>query len=76
MAQKKINGETPFQVLAHSFAVSYAESSYTLEYSADGYDYTEWEESTPANEVLFVVDIPKDAYFRLKGNTGDVVITY
>ena len=76
MAQKKVHAETPFQVLAHSFAVSHAETSYTLEYSADGYDYTEWEESTPANETLFVVDIPKMTYFRLKGNTGDVVITY
>lgn len=76
MAKLKISGETPFQILAHSFAVSHAEDSYTLEYSADGYDYTEWEEATPANETLFVVDIPKNTYFRLKGNSGEVVITY
>lgn len=76
MAKIHVSGEAPFQILAHSFAVSHAETSYTLEYSADGYEYTEWEESTPANETLFVVDIPKMTYFRLKGNTGDVVITY
>lgn len=76
MAKIKISGETPFQILAHSFAVSHAEASYTLEYSADGYDYTEWEEATPANETLFVVDIPKNAFFRLKGNSGEVTVTY
>ena len=76
MGKINVHGEAPFQVLAHSFSVSHAETSYTLEYSADGYDYTEWEESTPANETLFCVDIPKNAFFRLKGNTGDVVVTY
>ena len=76
MANIKINGEQPFQILAHSFAVSHAETPYTLEYSADGLNYTEWEEATPAFETLFVVDIPKSTYFRLKGNTGNVVITY
>lgn len=76
MARFKINGEAPFQVLAHSFGVSPADDNYTLEYSADGFTYTEWEDETPAEENLFVINIPKYAYFRLKGNTGEVTICY
>ena len=76
MAKKMIDGEAPFQVLAHSFGVSPSENGYTLEYSADGYDYTEWEEATPADENLFVINVPKCAYFRLKGNSGEVTVCF
>lgn len=76
MSRLKITGEQPFQVLAHSFAVSSSEDGYTLEYSANGVDYTEWDEATPANETLVVNGIAKMMYFRLKGNTSEVDITY
>lgn len=76
MAKLKINGEQPFQILAHSFGVSPAEASYTLQYSADGFDYTDWTENTPAEENLFVINVPKFSFFKLKGNTGEVTICY
>ena len=76
MAQKKISGETQFQVLAHSFSVSPSEEGYTLNYSADGNSFTAWEEATPANETLFVVNVPKMAFFKLVGNGSDVVINF
>lgn len=73
---KQITGEVPFQVLAHSFSVSPSESGYTLAYSADGISYTNHTAATPANEVLFVNGVPKNAWFRLIGNTGDITINY
>ena len=76
MNQISISGETPFQVLAHSFAVSPSEQTYTLCYSSDGIAYTGYADKTPANEVLVVNDIAKGMYFYLSGNTSEVTITY
>lgn len=73
---KTINGNEAFQIMAHSFSVSPSNEGYTLEYSADGVGYTAWDEATPANETLFVVDIPKNAYFRLSGNNTELTISY
>lgn len=71
----KINAEMPFQVLAHSFGV-YSEDAYTLNYSVDGINYTAYEEGTPAGEVLFVNGVPKNAFFKLMGNTSQAKIIY
>ncbi len=76
MARIKVNGEKPFQVLAHSFSVSPSNESYTLQYSANGKEYTDWEESTPANETLVVNGVAKLMYFKLKGNNSNVDINY
>lgn len=65
---KIINGETPFQVLAHSFSVGFT-NGYTLQYSADGVNYTSWTAATPANEVLIVNGVAKNMWFKLDGNT-------
>lgn len=72
----KVNGEDAFQVLAHSFGVSPSSEGYTLQYSADGINYTDWEEATPANENLFVINVPKYTFFKLDGNSSDVIIVY
>lgn len=72
----KVNGEDAFQVLAHSFGVSPSSEGYTLQYSADGITYTDWEEETPANENLFVINVPKYTFFKLDGNSSDVIIVY
>lgn len=71
-----ISGEQPFSVLGHSFMVSPSKEQYTLSYSANGVDYTDYEEATPANENLSVYDIPSSCYFKLKGNKSDVVVSY
>lgn len=76
MARIKITGEQPFQVLATSFAVSPSAEGYTLNYSANGVEYTAWEEATPANEVLVVNGVAKLMYFKLVGNASDVDINY
>lgn len=71
-----ITGEQPFQVLAHSFALSPSAAGYTLQYSADGVNFSDWEEATPANETLVVNNIAKGMFFRLDGNASKIVITY
>jgi len=73
---KKITGDTPFQVLAHSCAISPSEQGYTLQYSADGANYTAWDEATPANETLVVNGLAYGTYLRLSGNTDTVTVTY
>lgn len=72
---KIITGEQPFQVMAHSFSV-YSDDAYTLNYSADGENYTAWGESTPAGETLIVNGVAKNMYFYLEGNTANATITF
>lgn len=72
----EIEGEAPFQVIGHSFAASPSAEGYTLQYSADGYNYTSWDEATPSNENLVVTDFASGLYFRLYGNNSKVTITY
>ena len=76
MARIIVSGEQPFQVLAHSFAVSPSASGYTLQYSADGSAYTSYPSATPAGENLIVNGIAKLMYFKLKDNTSEVAINY
>lgn len=76
MGNFKITGEKPFQILAHSFAVSPSSEGYTLNYSADGVHFTAWEEATPANETLVVNGVAKQMFFKLSGNASEVEITY
>lgn len=76
MARIKVKGEETFQILAHSFAVTPSAEGYTLNYSANGVEYTAWEEATPANEVLVVNGVAKLMYFKLVGNQSDVEINF
>lgn len=72
----KISGETPFQVLAHSFTVSPSSEGYTLNYSADGVTYTAYSDATPANENLIVNGIAWGQFIKLVGNASEVTINY
>lgn len=76
MSTKKINGSEPFQILAHSFSVSPSASGYTLSYSADGYNFTDWDEPTPADETLVVNGIAKGMFFKLSGNSSVVSVIW
>lgn len=72
----KVSNEQVFGVPTTSFGVGYSLSGYTLEYSADGENFTPWHEPTPANEVLIVNGAPKGFSYRLKDNVGDVYVQY
>lgn len=76
MSKLRIQGENAFQILSHSFAVSPSTNGYTLQYSANGEEFTDWEEATPANETLVVNGLAKFMFFKLKGNSGYVDIQY
>lgn len=77
MAQRiTINGETPFQVEATSFCISPAAAAYYLNYSADGENFTAWPAEISAGVNQPVVGAARGMYYKLVGNTGDVVITY
>ena len=76
MINKIITGEEPFQVLAHSFAVSPSNEGYTLNYSANGTDWTAYDDATPGGENLIVNGIAKGMFFKLAGNNSEVVINY
>ncbi len=76
MAKKIIQGETPFQVDAHSFSVSPSSSGYVLQYSADGENYSSYSEEVPANETLICNGVAFNQYIRLSGNTDTVTIIY
>lgn len=65
-----IDGDKPFQTGINSFVISPSNEGYILNYSADGYTYTAWEEETPANEVLVVNGAPAGMFFKLIGNNS------
>lgn len=76
MATLKITGEQPFQVNAHSFIASPSATEYTFAYSADGKTYTNYTQSTPANENLIVFGVAFGTYCKLVGASGEIEIRY
>lgn len=72
----QIQGEKPFQVLAHSFSVSPSSEGYTLQYSADGINWTDYDEPVPADETLVVNDCAFGQYIKLSGNNSEVTVIY
>lgn len=76
MNKKTIKGGEQFQILAHSMGISPSAEGFTLNYSANGKDFTAWTEATPANENLMVINFPKGMYFKLVGNNSDVTVTF
>lgn len=71
--QGKINGETPFKCLKETFCIAGTSSGYTLAYSANKVNWTEWTESTPANEELIVNGVVPYMWFKLVGNVDESV---
>ena len=69
MAKIKIEADASFQVLSHSFSVSPSSAAYTLQYSADGIDWTDYEEEVPADETLIVNGCAFGQFIRLEGYT-------
>ena len=72
----QISADTAFQVLSHSFSVSPSSSGYVLQYSANGRDWTSWEEPVPASENLIVNGCAFGQYIKLSGNTATVQVIY
>ena len=49
---------------------------YTLNYSADGKNFTPWTDGTLAEVTQVVACAACGMYYKLVGNVGDVVITF
>lgn len=65
--KQKIESNPSFQVLSHSFSVSPSSQEYTLQYSADGINWTDYEEAIPADENLIVNDCAYGQFIKLDG---------
>ena len=72
---KTIVGEAPFQTINGNFSVSPSNEGYTLQYSTDGINYSSYEDTVPANEVLIVTGVPLiPIFWRLYGNNSTVTV--
>ena len=56
----------------NQFIVGPSANGYTLAYSADGVNFTEYTEATRAGENLIVNGVPQYAWCKLVGNEGEV----
>ena len=71
-----ITGEKVFSILKERIMIGPSSSGYKLAYSADGVNFTEYKEATPADTNVVVNNIPEECYFKLLGNTDTVTIKY
>lgn len=74
--EKTIVGEEKFQVLANSFSIGPAREETYLMYSADGRNYTKWEDKIPANENLVVNGISNGMWFYMKNNKTNRILKW
>ena len=67
-----ISGETPFKALKNTFCVGPTSAGFTLNYatSKEG-PWTQYSESTPADETLIVNGVTPYMYFFLEGNADE-----
>lgn len=72
----KVKGEQVFQIEAPNFAISPSASGYTLNYSADGVNFTAWDDATAIDTTQVVACGARGMYYKLVGNTADVIVTY
>lgn len=72
---QKVSGEQPFQILTNSFSISPSQTSYDLEISADGKNYSKLF-TVSANVTKLVTSVASGSFYRLKGNTDTVVINW
>lgn len=72
----KVKDNEVFGIPTESFAVSPSSTGYTLNYSADGQNFTAWEEDVPAGEVLVVNGFAHGMGFKLEGNVGEVFVQF
>lgn len=71
-----ISGENGVQVQAHSCIIGPSNEGYTLNYSADGINWTEYDEAVPEGENLIINGMAWGTYIMLVGNQSDVTINW
>jgi hypothetical protein len=68
----KVNKEGQFQTVSDTFAIKETTNGYTLAYSVDGTNWTEWNNATDADKIE-LVNGKAGLYYKLVGNTDDDV---
>lgn len=71
--QVKVSGENSFKCLKNTFSVGATTQGYTLAYSADDVNFTNYTQPTPAGETLIVYGVTPYTFFKLSGNTDNDV---
>lgn len=71
-----VSNENPFSIPSTQFAISAADTPYTLSYSANGEEYTDYDKETPAGENCVVNFSVPQMYYKLKGHSGEVTVIY
>lgn len=71
-----IKGEDKFKINSTSFSISPSKEGYTLAYSANGEEFTNYEEATPAGENCLVVNCPFGVWYKCVGNKTDVKVVF
>lgn len=74
MAKMTIKGEKSFKAIKDNMMIGPSESGYTLSYSADDENFTDYPDAVPAGENCIVLGTPTYSYWKLKGNQGEVTI--
>lgn len=69
-----VENDEKFRALKNQFMVGTSQNGYTLAYSADGVNFTAYDTPTPAGENLIVNGAVQYSWFKLSGNTGEVVV--
>ena len=70
----KVNKEEIFNSYGPTMAISSTESGYTLAYSVDGVNWSQYKDTIPAGENCVVTDLVNGMFFKLIGNTSDEVV--
>lgn len=76
MNTMKVTGENPFQVIGKGFAIGPSKEGYTLNYSADGVNWTAYEEATEAEKTELVNSPVPGLYYKLVGNASTVTVRF
>lgn len=69
-----ISKDEIFRSYGKSMAVAATFEGYTLKYSVDGENWSQYQQSIPANENLIVHDLVQGIYLQLAGNVNDNLI--
>ena len=73
---KIINGEEHFQIMVENWSAGPSKEGYTLMYSADNINFTEWPDKVPAGENLVVNLAAQGMWYYLKGNKTRIKLTF
>lgn len=73
--QVKVMNEAGFQILTSAMSIGPSQTGYVLEVSADGKNFSPLF-SVAANTTKMATGLAPNAYYRLKGNVGEVIVNW